>query len=137
MRAHLYNNFISLGFSYCRQENCYNEVDSDHYSGFLLFSYPNGTDNKLNISEYLFNNNDIKINNIIIDLKKDARIENNIFGYIYYGINIKENGCSNIKILSYKNNSLVNIDKPIEEEKIKIQFINDIYNAINCKIKYT
>ena len=105
MRGHLYKNFIALAFSYCRNEVCYSDKVGDHYSAFLLFSYPDLKKKELNIKEYLFENNDIKINDLIIDIKKNAKIDNNLFGYEYKGIKLKENGCNNINILSPINNT--------------------------------
>ena len=137
MRAHLFINYIALAFSYCPQESCYTDVVGDHFSAFILFSYPNATDNTLNIEEYLFKNNDIKIDNLIVDIKQSAKIENNIFGYDYYGINIKENNCNYINILSHKTNQIINMNQIIEDEKIELQFINNIYNQLECKIKFS
>jgi len=65
IRAHLYNNFIAFAFSFCQQEICEYE-NSDHYSGFMIFNYPNGTDTNLNVTDYLLRNNDLNINNITI-----------------------------------------------------------------------
>ena len=137
MRGHLYNNFIALAFSYCPQHNCYDDKKCEHYSAFMIFSYPNGTDKELNIKDYLFKNNKYKINNIIIDLKENVKIENNIFGYIYYGYIIKENECNNIYLLSYNTNNTISIDETIEDEKIRLQFKDSIiYNISNCIIRY-
>ena len=90
MKAHLYNNFVALAFSYCNKTSCYTDTDGDHYSAFILFSYPNRTNSIINIKEHLFRNNDISINNITLFLKQEAKIENNIFGYVYNGFNIKK-----------------------------------------------
>ena len=137
MRSHLYNNFIALAFSYCNQEKCDSDVDDEHYSAFLLFSYPNGIDSELKIKEYLFEHNEMRISNIIIDLKEKAIIENNLFGYIYYGFNFTENGCENIiHLLSYKNNEIIGLNTIIEDEKINLQFSSDSYDEMHCLFKY-
>ena len=70
MKAHLYNNFVALAFSYCNQSSCYTDTVGNHYSAFLLFSYPNRTDLIIKIKEHLFKNNDNKINNITLFLKQ-------------------------------------------------------------------
>ena len=58
----------------------------------MIFGYPNTTQHSLDIYNYLLNNNDIKINNLIIGLEPgEYIIENNIFGYEYSGIEIVEN----------------------------------------------
>ena len=136
MRSHLFNKFITLGFSYCPQDSCESDKIGDHFSAFLIFSYPNGTDSTLNINKYLFENNDIKITDIVIDLKKYAKIENNLFGYIYYGFNIKENNCENIDLLSYDTDELISIGEPLIYQKIKLRFKDNLYEEINCRIKY-
>ena len=137
MRGHLYNKFIALAFSYYPQHNCYDDKNCEHYSAFMIFSYPNGTDKELNIKDYLFKNNKNKINNIIVDLKENVKIENHIFGYIYYGYFIKENEFDNIYLLSYNTNNTITIDEKIEDEKIRLQFKDScIYNISNCIIKY-
>ena len=83
----LYLNFITFGFSFCRQNNCaVNETD-EYYSGLIIFSYPNTTDISLNLENYLFDNN-IDIDDFEINLTENSKIENNIFGYIYSGIKI-------------------------------------------------
>ena len=68
MRGYLYNKFIALAFSYCPKDTCYDDKNCEHYSAFMILSYPNGTDKELDIQNYLFENNEMKINNIIIDL---------------------------------------------------------------------
>ena len=122
MRAHLFNNFVALAFSYCNQSNCYTDTIGDHYSAFLLFSYPNRTDPIYYINENLFKNNDIKINNITLFLKQEAKIENNILGYVYNGFNIKENNCDRLNLLSLQTNQNLEMNERIEEENILLQF---------------
>ena len=141
LRTNLYKNFISLAFSFCRNDTCEEEQNDDHYSAFLIFSYSNSSDYNLNIENYLFNNNDIHIDNITIDLKDNVTIENNIFGYIYAGIKIIDLiNCSNINLYSVNKNALINADYILEENetiKIKIEFINSVYRTIFCRIIYT
>ena len=138
LRTSLYKNFISFGFSFCRNENCQNEQTDEHYSAFLIFSYANATDYQLNIENYLFNNNDIKIENIIIDLKDNVTIENNIFGYTFSGIKINNiANCDIINLLSINKSKPINIDYIFEEdEKCRIQFINSKYDSMKCTIEY-
>ena len=88
MKSYLYNQFIVIGSSVCRQKNCTNDHIDPHFSSLIFFSYPNSTDEDFDVSEYLFNNNNITIEALEIDLKKYIKIENNIFGYIFYGIKI-------------------------------------------------
>ena len=134
MRVHLYNNFVAFAFSFCRQSNCESE-SNPHYAGFMIFSYPNGTDSFLNLTQYIFNNNGI--NNLVFDLKQNIRIDNNIFGLVYKKIVIKEkNNCDNINIFSNINQDrLIDVNSTLNEnEKIKIKL--NSYNAFNCLISY-
>ena len=139
MRAQLYNGLIAFAFSFCRQDNCLTNQDL-HSSSFLIFGYPSGIDDSLNITDFLLKNNDIKINNITIDLSNNFEIENNIFGYEFLDILIQDKvECCDLNLLSSTDES-----KPIDintyldkEEKIKIEFKNNKeYNRLNCQIKY-
>ena len=136
MRLHLYNNYISFAFSFCRQSSCESKTDL-YYAGFMLFSYPNGTDYNLNLKKYLFNNNNIKIYDLIIDLKENVKIDNNIFGLTYSKIKIKEiNDCNNINFYSSFNiNTSIAANSSIaENEKIRVSF--NSYNEVQYIIKY-
>ena len=137
IRGHLYNKFIALGFSYCNAEKCNDDKNDAHYSAFLLFSYPNRNDLKLDIFEYLYENNEIVIYNLIIDMEQNAKIDNNIFGYVYYGINIKENQCDNIDIYSYNTNAKINLNQKLETEKVILKYKNTTYQNLSCIIKYS
>ena len=137
MRQHLYNNYISFAFSFCRQYSC---SDSDpYYSGLMIFSYPNGTDYNLNLTNYLFNNNDIKIDNIAINLKENITIDNNVFGLVYKGIKIVNIiDCHNIDFVSSLNeNKYINENYILDEdEDIKLKFSNNTIDNDICIIKY-
>jgi hypothetical protein len=135
MKAHLYNNkFISFAFSFCRVSQCDVREDT-HYTGFMIFNYPNGTDSSLNLTEYLFNNNNL--DNLEIDLKKNCRIENNIFGLIYSSIRIEKlNKCDNIDFISsiYDNAYIGSNSELDNNEKIIIKL--NQYKAVKCVINY-
>ena len=135
MKLHLYNKYAAFAFNFCRQTTCKDEDDL-HYSAFMIFNYPNGTDYNLNIIEYLFNNNNIKLNSLNIDLGKNVRIDNNIFGLIYSSIKIKQIiNCDNMNFYSSENENPININSTLEKnEKIKIEF--NSYNNISCLIQY-
>ena len=139
LRANSYNNFLSIAFSFCKSNQC-SEDDNLHYSAFMIFSYPNGTDTTLNLKDFLLSNNDSNINNITINLVETAYIENNIFGYVFSRILIKEKiGCEDINLLSTKYKEvIIEGDYGLEEaENIKIEFKNkEYFNNINCTIQY-
>ena len=135
MRMHLYENFISFGFSFCNQSKCDDDKTDPHYSGFMIFSYSNTTDVYLNLA----NNHNIDINNITIDLKHNSKIENNIFGLVYSNIQIKDLiNCDNISFISTLNNTVISKNYKLKEnENIKLTFKDNNYYHINCTLKYT
>jgi hypothetical protein len=97
LRINNYNNFLSMASSYNKEEGA--------CSSLIIFSYPNSTDINMDVLNTLLNNNDIKINNITFDLK--CKLENNIFGYINLGIQIKHNCIKeNIYLTSVTNTSI-------------------------------
>ena len=135
LRAHPYNDFISFAFSFCQQEICTNNSDP-HYTALMIFGYPNGTDSSLNVTHYLLINNNIKINNITINLTDNFVIENNIFGFVYSDIqvlNISE--CDNINIYSStKSNKIINRSFLNKSKSLNLEFKN--LNSKKCKIEY-
>jgi len=135
LRAHPYNDFMSFAFSFCPQELC-NNNNHTHYSGLMIFGYPNGTDSSLNVTEYLMNNNDIKINNITINLTGNFLIENNIFGFVYSDIQVLNiSNCDYINIYSpIKHNKIINNSFLNKSETLEIEFKK--YNSTKCKIEY-
>ena len=136
MKIHLYNNkFISFAFSFCRASKCEDKDVDTHYTGFMMFNYPNGTDSSLNLTEYLLNNNNL--DNLEIDLKKNFRIENNIFGFVYYGTKIEKlNNCDNIEFrLSTNENTYISSNSNLENDEKIIIKLNQ-YKAVNCIINY-
>ena len=138
LRGNNFNNFASIAFSFCQSKNCENEQNDEHYTAFMILSYSNSTDFNLNLEKYLLDNNDIKIDNITINLKDNITIENNIFGYIYYGIKVKNLiNCHDIELISNLNGTLINSGYILEEnEEVKLQFVNNEYKAISCRIEY-
>ena len=79
MRIHLFDKYIAFAFSFCRQSSCASESDT-HFTGFMIFNYPNGTDYNFNLVNDIFEKN--KIDDLIIDLKKYEKICNNTFGLV-------------------------------------------------------
>jgi hypothetical protein len=69
-RLHLYNNYISFAFSFITKESFIN-------TDFMIFSYDNGEDYDLDIIDFLFNNNNITIDVIEINLNNYIKIDNN------------------------------------------------------------
>ena len=107
----LYNNFIAMA------TGCQNDYDSEgkQKSYLWIFSYPNSTDFDIDITE-----NVINFNNIQIKLKEKCFINNNLFGYIYYGIKIIAFN-NEYTLLSVNNGNTINEDTILfEEEKIEL-----------------
>ena len=139
MKSYSYNQFVMIGASVCNQSKCNNDQEDYHYSGLIMFSYANSTDEYFDISDVLLNDNEKKIENLEIDLKNYVKIENNIFGYVYSGIQISNFICTYdyIKLYSTKNFSNINNVYILEiDEKIKLQFIEDNYLKDNCSFEY-
>ena len=135
MKAHLYKNFISFAFSFCRVSKCEGKNDT-HFAGLMIFSYPNGTDFNLNIIDYLFTYDNL--DNLQINLKENVVIENNIFGFIYSSIKIINFiDCDNIDFFkSTDEETKIQKDSNLnEDEKIKIKIRE--YVVTNCIINYS
>ena len=140
LRANAYKDFLSITFSFCNSYEC-SEDNNLHYSAFMIFSYPNGTDTTLNLTDYLLKNNDNNINNITINLVETVYVENNIFGYVFSNVILKEKvGCEDINLLSTKYKEIIVEEVGYnlkEDENIKIEFKNkEYFNNINCTIQY-
>jgi hypothetical protein len=121
------NSFITLTSSVCREKNCGNT-----YSSLIIFGYPNSHDYYHNIVSELFDKNEINLNNLTIkiDLFKHVNIENNIFGYVSWGIIIK----------SFQNCDKIELIRPTnfirENQFITAKFKNMNYELINCTFEY-
>ena len=135
LRLNTYKNFIALTSSYCNQEQC-GEEDT-HYSSLIIFNYPNSTDYSKNITDELFEKNEI-IENLVfnLSLRNNVFIENNIFGFVYSKIIVKTlENCDPINLMSSTKNSKINNNYELENnEDINVSFNN--YNYFNCTIGY-
>ena len=128
LKINIYKNFLVLASK--------NEVNL--LASLIIFSYPNTSEKDFYLFDYLYNNNNIKINNLSFKIEGESIIENNIFGYVYSGIQIIEN-CNDSKIylVNSKNEKVVNYFLPKNEEiKLLIPY-NDLYSPFICTIKYT
>ena len=112
MKSYSYNQFIMIAASVCNQTKCDDDHSDYHYSSLIIFSYPNSTDVDFDITDELLKDNEKRIDELMIDLKKYVKIENNIFGYIPEIIQMKNIICTNnnIKLYSTKNNLNINSD---------------------------
>ena len=139
IKLHLYKKFISLAFNVCTNGKCQNQITDPHHTALMMISYANGTDFNLNLTDYLSNNNE-QLDNIIINLKENIKIENNIFGLVYSGIKIKYiNNCNKYYFISTKTNNTININYILEEnENLLLRFSSNIENSISkCHLGYS
>ena len=121
-----YKNFFVLG-----------SKNDNFYPSLNIFSYPNSIEIDLDLFEYLYNNNINKINNLSFKLEGKCIKENNLFGYVYSGIQIIENfNDTNIYLVDSNNKKVADYFLP-RNKKIKLLIPkNDIYSPFICKIKY-
>ena len=133
IRLNIYNNFLAFG------SNGYSGILKGVISTLIIFSYPNSSDINNELSDYLFKNNDIKIDNIILEPKKLCIIENNIFGHILTGIKIIEIYKTTNEYLSLSNGNEIKKDTVVglnENLKLIIPKLGNIYNKFVYGIKY-
>ena len=140
LRINNYNNFVAFASSFCRNQIC--NKDSENFTALMIFSYPNSSDITFSLDEYLFNNNiSIESIEIIINLKNQLVLENNIFGYILSCIIISESGeGSDFKLYSSKNKSNeIKKNYTLEnDENIILKYIGDLnyIKKLDKKIEY-
>ena len=132
--AHNYNNYISLSFN---THEKINYLGSRHNVIFMIFSYPNITDNIIDLENHIFENDKLNSYKFGTNLKESVLIENNIFGYISSEIKILEiKGCEMFDIILQPKNEPLKVGYIMEEEdNIKLVLLNK-YRSFNCQIKY-
>ena len=140
LKAYIYNNFISLAFSFSSQyiQKCNNGQDYDKVcSTLLIISYANSTDSELILDEYLHNN--VAITDIEVNLENEVRIENNIFGYEFLGIEIKDLvNCENLIIMTTLYNKNIYLNYTLQKnEIIKLKFSGNDYKSFICNLQYS
>ena len=133
IRITIYKNFLSLYSNFNIGEN------GSIFSSIMILSYPNSTNINVNLINYLLENNDITINNLVFELKNECYMENNIFGYVYSGIQIIEN-CNeekDIYLTSLSDEKIINDYYLQEGEQIKL-FVpkKSVYDLFVCKFRY-
>ena len=110
MRATIYNGLIAIGSGYKLGQS-----DNTEYSSLIILSYPNSTDFSVDIASNIEENK-----NAIINLNNSLTIENNLFGYIFYGIKII-NYSEGLNLLSQIHQIKINKDYVlIDEEEVEL-----------------
>ena len=140
LRIHKYNNFITLGSSFCLKDSCQYDED-ENFSVLMVFSYPNSTDTTINLEDLLFKENLQSLEDIEIDLRDQLIIENNIFGLIFSNIIIDQittNGDYTLYSSKYKLKGIENNCILEEDENIKIKYNGNenYYPTLNIVIQY-
>ena len=124
LRIFSYNNFTSLISSYCIEGEC-NSDNDPHNASLIIFSYANSTDYDFNLTNYLLNNNNFNISDLCFTLENNIKIENNIFGLIFDGIQIL-NISNDIKLESCLNNKSITIDYILQKGEYFRIYLNNI-----------
>ena len=129
LRLALFNTqFIALGASVRNSNN-------EYFASFLIFSYPNSTDDSIDLIDELFNKNE-DIINFSLNLEKYTKIENNLFGYSFSGIKII-NLPNTIILKSTTKNTQIKKDSVLSKnENLKIESENYIYRGGEHIIEY-
>ena len=133
LRITIYNNFLVAGLSYF---NTTSEWVS--YPSLIIFNYVKSENETFDLISYI-KNNDIKINNLELELKGKYLIENNIFGYVYSGIEIIEN-CLELKdiyLADLNDEKIISNYFLSKNDKIKLIIPKkDTYEQFKCKFQY-
>ena len=137
IKSSLYKNFISLTFSHCSQESCSSPTGDKYYASLIIFSYPNSTDNSLDIIPLLYHSNQEIENDFSFNLEGTFTIENNLFGLVYKGIRIMKYYSE----LSFTNITTKNILEEgtvvLKNENISLFFeTHEIYEKNNYIVEY-
>ena len=136
LELHNYNNLIAFAFSY----NGDSAIGKDSISvALLIFSYPNSTDKDLYLNKYLYNY--ISNFSININLTKEVRIENNLFGYVFSGIEINDLfNCDNLQFFSISTSNIIYPNYTLEKnELINLKLVvknSSNFDNFTCIIKY-
>ena len=133
VKTEIYYNFLVLGSNY------YEVPGANRTSFLIIFSYPNTTEVDIDLDDYLSKNNDTKINNLTLELNGEYIIDNNIFGYIYSGVQIIENcmDVNDIYIADINEIKIVNNYFLPNNKKIILKIPkSENYEPFICKIKY-
>ena len=138
MKLFIYNNYITFGFSHCNLDQCEKTDPYDYdlrYSSFIIFNYPNGTDNNLDLLDYLLNTQK-DTNNFTINLSNNIIIENNIFGYQMIGIQILDI-IGDLEIKYSKNKEIISKKSILlKDDNIQIFLPDQNYESKNSTIEY-
>ena len=132
LRLQIYNNYLAMG------SNGFT-IKSESFTALNIFSYPNSIDIDNDLTEYLLKHNEIKIKNIILEVKNICKLENNIFGHILTGMTILDIEKNSNEYLSLEDgreiekNMFLTIDKTL---KLEISKTGNYFKEFNYGMKY-
>ena len=126
-----YNGFL-LFTSPCLKKEEINENEINYFSILMIFGYPNGTDSTIDISNYLFDNEEDDINSFSNDfyifLFQNYTIENNLYEKERY------EPVSRIKLVSIPEEIVIK-EKNVNDEIVEIKNNSFMSNESNYLFK--
>ena len=124
LKSTLYNGFIALA-----SNGKFNNQNG--YGTLIIFSYPNSTDFSIDISDNL-----TSFVNPVIKLYEECKIENNIFGYIFRGIQIY-NFSEGLKLLNENDEKeIIKNEIILNDTNIELILTKNINIENDLKIEY-
>ena len=137
IKAAVYKNFISIAFSNCENNVCSNPYTDEHFSSLIILSYPNSTDNSLDIIPQLYETNKNIENDFSFNFEGTLTIENNLFGYVYKGTRIMKYPIG-LKLTNTTNGNILEVESVIiKDENVSLYFQNhENYEQNNYIIEY-
>ena len=135
LRLTLYKQFLTIGQSYL------NETAEWHsFPSLIIFGYSKTNDTELDLLDFMYIHNDTKIYNLSIELEGKYIIENNIFGYVYSGVEIIENcleGEEDLYLADLNNEKIIADYFVPKKEKIKLIIPKkNSYSPFTCNFIY-
>ena len=122
IKSGLYKNFVSLAFSHCSQNNCESPYSDAHIVSLIIFSYPNSTDNSLDIIPQLYYTNKKIENDFSFNFDGALTIENNLFGLVFKGTRIM-NYPEGLSLVNITNRKILKIESIIsKDENVSLYF---------------
>jgi hypothetical protein len=138
IRGFYFNEYISIAFSHCSNNQCSEDTDQ-HKSSLIIFNYPNSPkDQSVDLIEYIYStNNQIETFTFKLNQEISCHIDNNIFNYQCKGIKLISYP-QDIKLLYKHNEQIIEKNSFLEMDKnLKVIFLNnDTYKGMNYTIEY-
>ena len=122
LKGALYKNFISLAFSNCPEEACTTSGTHSIYASLIIFSYPNSTDNSLDLIPQLYETNKNIENDFSFNFEGTLTIENNIFGFVFKGTRIMKLPIG-LNLTNVANENILEVESVIlKDENVSLNF---------------